>query len=182
MEDTRMNSDIFAAMQLEKPYKTYIKTVLGKVCVTVLNPFDETPEVKFLKGNPKKSNEIKGCIVHVWNEKGDAFFRAMNERHFDKKFLAEYKMPTTTKAVVAEVKPKVEEKPYTEWSDDELFIKVLSLRYAAFTPILKSITETATLFRLVEIANANDISVKYIRDIKARIADVQAGEFGGEEA
>jgi hypothetical protein len=173
----QLTSDIFAAMQTGAPYKSYIKTVLGKVYVMVLNPFDETPEGVFLKGNPKKEKERKGCIVHVWDAKGDAFFKNINERQFIMKHITEYTPPVTA----PKVEPVAVEKPMEEWTDEELLLGVLNLKYAAFTPIVNKITNPVNLFRLIELAQTNEKSPKYIRDLKAKLAEVQANEFSEEE-
>lgn len=176
MEENRLDSSIYAAMQTGQPYKSYIKTVLGKVYVMVLNPFDDTPEGVFLKGNPKGRGK-EGCIVPIWSDKGDAFFKNINKRHFDAKRLAEY----TATVLPPKVEPVPVEKPIEEWTDEELLLGILNQKYIPFSSLINKITNPVVLFRLIELAKINEKSVKYIRDLKSKLAEVQAAEFNEEE-
>jgi hypothetical protein len=63
------NKDIYSAMQQEKPYKSYIKTVISRVYVNILDPFDESPSGVLLFGDHRRGEE--SGIVDAWNEKQD---------------------------------------------------------------------------------------------------------------
>ena len=65
MDSSRdMSADVFSAMQTDKPHAVYKKTILGKVFVTVLNPFDESPEGILLQGNPRWLYQIITNLVN----------------------------------------------------------------------------------------------------------------------
>lgn len=163
------SSKIFAAMQNKSPYKSYIKTILGKVHVTILDPYNET-EVFYslLYGNPRGTDKER-CIVDVWSEKQDVFFQRMNERHFQKGRI----IPYTREAEKTPVKEPV------QFSDDEL-LKKLSERFFAIKQFVESIDEPVVLFRLIDIAKENEKSEKIVTLVEARLAEVQQAEYSSD--
>lgn len=162
--------DKFAAMQTNAPLKSYIKTILGKVHVTILNPYNEQEaEYTLLYGNPRGKDKAR-CIVDVWSEKQDVFFKRMNERHFAKGLLVEYKQEK-------QPEPVVEEKQYT---DEELAAIVVG-KYLSTAKLLNTINDPATLIRMIAIAKEKERSEKLISLIEARLVTIQQEEFGIEE-
>ena len=61
-----MTMEVVSAMAAEKPYKTYKKTILGKVAVKVFNPLTQKPEEVIIQGNPAKNES--SCYIDVWSE------------------------------------------------------------------------------------------------------------------
>jgi len=92
MSDLQLGPSVFSAMQTGQPYKSYIKTVLGKVYITVLDPFSKTPVGILLEGNQKNDKDREKCIVNVWSEMEDAFLRRTNAMQFRVGNLKEYKL------------------------------------------------------------------------------------------
>lgn len=153
-----LDTKTFSMMQTERPFTSYKKTTLGKVFVTVLNPFTQMPEGLMLEGNFGTESEI----VDTWSEKEDIFFRRMNMAHLKSGAVIKF---------VREEKP--EEKRIEQYSDAELK-ELLSLRYLAFSNVLSEVNTEVVLQRLLAIAKQADKSIKYISAIESRLSDVQA--------
>ena len=157
--------DIFSAMQTGKPYKSYIKTILGQVYVVKLDSFSEQPAGILLKGNPNHREEE--CIVDTWSEKEDVFFRRMNARLFKIGSIIVYDRP--------EVVTLSEEDSINSATDDEL-TKIMNSKYLSFSSSVNKITSEGTLFRLLNLARENEKSEKYIKFIELRLSMVQNPE------
>jgi len=160
-----METSVFSAMQTDKPYKTYKKTILGKVYVTVLNPFSEKPEGLILQGNQKKNEE--GSLVDVWNQKEDVFFKRMNKKHLESGVVVEYTRPGNV--------PISEEEKYNTLSDEEMD-KLLDGKFLAISAAYNKMTSEAAVYRLLELAREKDLSEKIISHIESRLAEIQGVE------
>lgn len=160
-----IRSDVFAAMNDGgQPFKVYAKTILGKVLVRYWDNFTGTPAEALLTGDPRKHDE--GCLVQVWDEKGDAYFKRMNKRHFEDGTLISYT-----------VKPVVEaEKPIEQYSDEELK-EIVNSKFMALTNKLNKITSIAVLFRMRALAEEENKSAKITGAIESRISEIQSGEY-----
>lgn len=166
-----MNSDtvlakneVYSAMEQDRPFACYIKTILGKVAVTVWDNILEKPVEVILVGNPRNKDE--GCIVKVWNNKEDSFFKRMNVNHFKKGFIIPYAMPEVT-----EVQTTIEQ------ATDEELAKIINSKYLALVNKLNTIESVAVLFRMKNLAEEMEKSEKITKAIQARISDVQAKEY-----
>jgi len=155
---TTQSMDIYALMQTGKPYKTFKKTILGKVYVTVLNTFSDQPEGKILQGRANTPDSL----VDVWSEKEYLFFRRMNKRHLELGTLIEYERPE----VVEEAK-KIEQA-----SDDELKA-VIKQRFMALKNVVEKTESIPFLYRLLELARELEASEKIIAKIETRISELQ---------
>lgn len=166
-----MNSDVvlaknevFASADMEKPYASYIKTILGKVAVTVWDTTLEKPVDVILMGNPKKKDE--DCIVKVWSAKEDSFFKRMNIRHFKKGLIIPYTAPVDV----------VPEQIIEQASDEELS-KIVSMKWMALVAQLNKIQSVPVLFRMKNLAEEMDKSSKITDAIVKRISEIQAAEY-----
>jgi len=157
------NSDIYSLMQTKTPYKSYIKAILGKVYITVLDPFSNKPEGKILSGNPR--NHDSDCIVEIWSEKEDVFFKRMNKRHFEMGNLVEYRRPD-----------RPEEKNPNEISDDEI-IELLGSKFLSLQSRVNKMTSPAPVFRVLTLAQELEKSEKIIKFIEGKLASIQALEY-----
>lgn len=166
-----VSSEIYSAMQTETPYKSYKKVILGKVYVTVWNEFEDKPEGLIVKGNPR-GKEQESCIIDIWSEKGDMFFRRANKRLLEHGEIIEFKRKISA--------PIIEESPYAQAKDEEL-VELLSKRYLQLASILNKIEDVAPLYRLKALAEELDKSEKTVELIKSRLAEVQEEEFTAKE-
>lgn len=146
-----------------KIYKSYIKTILGKVYVTVWNSFENRPEGLILYGDPR--NHEDECIVDVLSEDEDYFFRNKNKRHLQTGDIITYTRSTEEK-----------ERTPEEYSDDELK-DVISKPFFSIQKLLNDTESVALLFRVKNLAQELDKSDKVMKAIEARIAEVQKKEF-----
>jgi hypothetical protein len=156
------NNDVYSAMVGGKPYKTYKKTILGKVYVTALNMLTgtPTPEGVILEGDPRKNEHTS--MYDTFSEQEDFFFRKMNKRHFDAGILIEYSR--------AEEKPR--ERTIEEFSDDELKA-LISKPFLAVQATLNKTKSVATLFRIQTLASELEKSEKVMKAIESRLSEVQ---------
>jgi hypothetical protein len=158
LERTRL----YSAMNQGKSYRSYKKTILGKVYVTVLDAFSDSPIGVLLVGDPRKNDE--GCIIDTWSEKEDVFFRKMNSLHLSSGTILPY---------TRSEKPK--EKGIEEATDAEL-VELLNSKFFTLQNKLNSINTVPVLFRLLEKAQEIEKSDKIVRAIEARISEVQTNE------
>ncbi len=158
------NNELFSAMIGNKPFKTYKKTILGRVYVTVLNMLTGTPvpEGVILTGDPRK-NEA-GTMFDVFSEQEDYFFKKMNKVHFDEGRLVEYKRTDAPK-----------EKTIEEYSDEELRA-IIAKPFKALEATLNSTSSVALLYRILTLAEEMEKSEKVMNHIKSRLSEVQEGE------
>jgi len=146
-----------------KPLKSYIKTILGKVYITVWNSFEGIAEGHLLSGDPRHADE--GCIVDIWTEEEDYYFRNKNKRHLQTGTIISYSRKESVAARTLE-----------EFSDEELRLEI-NKKFLAFQNILNSTSSIAVLFRIKNLAGEMEKSEKIVKAIEARIAEVQAEEF-----
>jgi hypothetical protein len=153
------NTELYSAMQEGKPIKSYIKTILGKVHLTVLDPFTDQPMGVLLEGDPRKYE--RKTILDIWSTKQDVFVHNMNASLFDNGVLIEYKKPTAAP-----------ERTIDDYNDTEL-LEVLGQRFLGLQAKLNKVTNIQTLYKMLSIAEANEKSEKILAAIEARISELQ---------
>lgn len=163
-------TEIYSAMQTEKPIASFKKAVLGRVRVFVLDPFSDKAEEVILTGDPFKNEE--GCFIHVWSEKQKMFFENTNRVHFKNGNIIPY---------VAKDKKKTQEEKHNAMSDEEIK-EVLSQPYFTLQNLLNKLTSTAPAFRFLYLARELEKSEKIIQSIEARIAELQEAELTKQNA
>jgi hypothetical protein len=161
-----LDSSTFSLMQTGEPYKSYIKTILAKVYVTVLNPFSNEPEGRILSGNPRAKDE--NSIIDTWNEKEDVFFKRMNKRHLESGTVIVYRrLPE-----VVEVSPN-------EVTDEEI-TTLLNSKFLALQNKVNKMTSVAPVFRVLTIAKELEKSEKIIKFLEGKISELQLKEYSQE--
>lgn len=159
-------NDIFAAsVSGGRPYKAYIKTILGKVIVKYWDNFTNTPSEIILQGDPKRHDET--CIIKIWNEREDAYFKSTNKYHFKQGNIRPYEIPEDAEVV---------ETPIEQASDDELKL-VINSKFFSLQNKLNNINSVAVLFRMKSLAEEMEKSEKITKAIEARISEIQTSEF-----
>lgn len=160
---TLARNELFAGMDNDKPHASYIKTILGKVAVTVWDNFLDKPVDVVLHGDPRRKDV--DCIVNVWSEKENAFFKRANLKHFKKGTLKSYAQPV-----------EAQEKPGIEQAEDEELAELLKLKFIAFQHKINDIDSIPVLFRILNLAEEKD-KLKYASHIEKRISELQVTEF-----
>lgn len=156
--------DIYAAMQDGEPLKRYVKSIVGKVHIVILNPFSEEPEGVILAGNPGHQDDLPKMTVELWTSKQVVFFEKMNKKHLDAGRLV-----IMDKAAVLPPSPNV----LTEEEMDT----ILGSKFLVLKNRLPKFTDTAPVFRLLNRARELDVSEKYIKHIEERLTELQLGEY-----
>ena len=105
--------DMYAIMDSGVPYKSYIKTILGKVHVVAWDQFNNVSVGLLLSGDPRQKDE--NSIIDIWSKKEDVFFRRMNSKHLNQGVLIPYTR-----------KQEVTKEPKFEQSSDEELIELLN--------------------------------------------------------
>lgn len=155
--------NIVGAMHGAAPTASYIKTILGKVYITLWDSFENQPVGMILEGDPRKKDE--SSIVDVWSSDEDFYFRSKNKRNLE------------TGHIISFVrKEEVRERSIEEYSDEEL-TTIINSKFFTLQSILNSTSTVAVLFRIKNLAQELDKSEKLIRAIEARISELQAEEF-----
>lgn len=169
-EDTNLDPKHYELMSDAKPYKCYIKRILGQLWITILDPYDESKITGLiLKGNPKAANHDT-CIVKLWTPKQDKFFKELNKRHFDAGRLLEIPVDDVVKS------EQVVERPYTDYNDDEL-LELLSLRYSKLVEVVNKIDQQAVLGALISLAEEHDKSKRTITLLQSKLAQLQEKDY-----
>jgi hypothetical protein len=155
---------VFSAMQGdEKPYSSYIKTVISRVYVSILDPFDESASGVILYGDPKKGAE--SSIVDAWTEKQDRYIKKMNKPVFDDGLLIKYERP-------AEL---IVERQIEEFSDKEL-LEIVNSHWFSLVKVVGEITSLPVLFRMLELAREAEKSEKVTGLLESKISEIQLNE------
>ena len=148
------------------PIKSYKKTTLGKVGVTVWNSFENRAEGLILEGNPDNNDD--GCIIDVWTPDEDYYFKSKNKRHLQTGDVIEFKR--SSEEPVKEVQ---------QYNDDELLelLEDKFKKFFALQTLLNSTNSIPLLFRIKKVAQDKEKSDKVIKAIEGRISELQALEF-----
>jgi hypothetical protein len=162
--NTLAKNEVLSSLEHEEAYSSYIKTILGKVLVTVWDADLEKPAEVLLEGNPR--NKDDGSIVKLWTAKEDSFFKRMNRKHFAAGRLIPYKMESVA-----------DEKKTVEQASDEELAKIVNLKYMALVAELNKITSVPVLFRMKGIAEDLEKSEKITSVIEKRISELQSAEY-----
>jgi len=157
-----LTHEVYSAMQVGKPFCTYIKTILGKVAVTVLNPFSGVPEGVILEGNPNDLDAFETITVQVWSLQEDEFFKRTNASHFK----------SGNVRVLKEVEVPVKERSVNDITDEEI-VTVLNKPFLALKNKLNAFTSVAPVYRVLKRAEDMEKSEKILNSIRARLAELE---------
>lgn len=161
--DTQDRNIASGALHGGVPMKSYIKTILGKVFVTIWDPFEKKPVGLILQGDPRRGDEAS--IVDIWSQEEDYFFRKSNAKHLEQGNVIVYQRATEQK-----------ERTVEEYSDEELKT-IINSKFFTLQNVLNNTESIAVLFRIKNLAQELEKSDKLIKAIDARISEVQAQEF-----
>lgn len=160
------NPNLWNAMQENKPFKVYRKTILGKVYVTVRDPFTNQPVGILLTGDPQNSDN---AYVYVYDVREDEFFKRMNAQHFREGNIIAVNLKEDTK----------EEVETLEQASDEKVKELVSGKVPVLRAALQKTNSEALVMRMLNFAKELDRSEKTIQIIEARLSEIQG--FVSEE-
>lgn len=159
---------IYSLMQTGKPYKSYIKTILGKLYVNIWDSFTNKPIGVIIQGDPKNPDN-ESCIIDVWNEQEDVYLKRANKRHFETGYLVEYKRKEVEK-----------EKSPNELTDEELDT-LLNSKFLSLQNAVNKMTSVSPVFRLLQMAREQEKSEKIIKFLEGKLSSLQLEEYQIEE-
>lgn len=165
---SNISSEVFSLMQTGTPYKSYKKTILSKIYVNVLNSFSGQPEGRIVSGNPR--TELENCIIDMWSEMEDVYFKRTNKKHFETGNLIEYKRKEQSEKV----------KTIKDYSDEELTV-LLNSRFLTLQSVISKVDSVAPLFRLLTLAKEMEKSEKIIKFLEGKLSELQLAEFKQSE-
>ncbi len=158
--------EVFSAMAEGKPIVTYVKTIVGKVHLTVLDPYSGKPVPVTLQGSPAANNPK--AVVQVWSTKDNQFFQQMNREHLAAGILK----PLTPVEEVAREQEPVSPNTIT----DEEITEILNKPFLALKNKLNSFTAPAPVYRFERMAEEMEKSEKILEAIRARASELELGE------
>ena len=165
MTEQEVSADVFSKMQIGDPIAVYKKMTLGKVEVSVLNPFSGKPENILLYGDPNKNNPK--CFIEVWSQKEEVYFDRQNSALFKGGYLEKLKEP------VRPARRDIKEKDYSEISR-EYIEELVTAPFMKFKKELNEIDAEAVLYRVKDVAEELERPEKTMNHIRARIVEVQS--------
>jgi len=158
----------YSLVEEGKPFKSYIKTILGSIWIRVLNPFTQEIENILLQGNPKDKDK-ENCIVDVWSSKEDHFFVKVNKIHLDNGFIIEYNREKQ--------KEKVSEIKNINTISEEELEEIVNSKFFSLQSSLEKMDSIAIVFRMMEKAKELEKSEKIVNVIEARLTELQKKEY-----
>lgn len=126
--------------------------------------FQNQPDGSLLTGDPRNNEE--GCIVDIWNDQEDVYFKRMNASLLSKGLILPYQRKEETEHVKT-----------VEESTDEELLELVNSKFFTFQSKLNSINTIPVLFRILEVARQAEKSEKIIKLVEARLAEVQGNEY-----
>lgn len=154
--------DTFSAMQTDTPLAIYRKVIVGKVSITVLNPFEGKPEGLLLYGDGDES------YVKLWDAKQLMFFEQVNKDHIK-----------AGRIIKVESVPVPAPSPNTV-SDEEI-VEFLNGKFFSLKAKVESFTDTAPVLRFLNKAKELEKSDKIIGYLKSQISAIELAKYEKQE-
>jgi len=155
-------NEIVERMVKGLPYKSYKKVIVGKLYINRIDPISQAKEGAIISGLPDKD---ESCIIDVWSELEDLYFRKANKFHFNNGYLIEYKRESFE-----------EQKSPNEKTEEEIE-ELLNSKFFVIQNEINKITSEATLLRIIAMGKKLEKSEKIISAIELRLAEVQKEAF-----
>jgi len=143
-----------------QPVAKYVKTIVGKVCVKVIDQFTGSPTELILAGEPGKV-PIEDIVLTFWTDFEHEFFRRANK-------------PLLDRGDIAPFTEEIEEKiSVNEISDAELE-EALKKKFFAVKALLDKFTSPVPVERMLRLAKEMNVSVGVVGRIEERLSELQA--------
>ena len=167
-DKSAISHDVYSKMQVGEPVAVFKKTILGKVQVSVINPFNDEPEYVTMYGDPKKNHPE--CFVEVWSQMEQVYFERQNSPLFKRGYVVKLDTP---------VKPKRKD---TEKATDYSKLKEADIKELVTAPFMKfkkelnAVDAIGVLYRILAIAEEIERPPKTMEHIQQRITELQQKE------
>jgi len=145
-----------------KPVAQYIKAIVGRVGLSIIDPFTKMPTDIILSGTPGEVDD-EDIVIVLWTEMENEYFRRVNKVLLQKGIIAPY-----TKELVEEISVNEVE--------EDVLREALSKPYFATKALLDKFTSPVPVMRMLRIAEEMNKSVGTISAIKERLSELQRQE------
>lgn len=164
MQDTQFKlfADMTKAMELGEPRARYIKAILGRISVHVIDVITSKPSVQMIIGDPNETPVPDSCIVTLWTPVEVAFFQRMNSVHLAQGNLVPY---------IVDSDVEITESPNSP--TDEMIKEALGKRFFAIKNMVDKFTTIAPAMRALTIAREMNVTVGKVSYIEKRISQLQ---------
>jgi len=161
------NVDKYTAMQTGRPTSVYKKTILGKIFIQALDPFnDAVIEGKIMKGVPNSNDE--GCFIALWSTKEDLYFKRANKYHFKVGNLVPVNIDKYIELANLEIEEIISD------NLEEEIDRIVNSPFFTLASELNKTDNEVRVYRLLAKAIELGKSDKIISAIKARLAELQS--------
>lgn len=162
MEQSQKYYEVYRkARERGEPVARYIKPIVGKVCVSIIEPFEGTPTDVILTGDPAdKKVDPEDIIVTCWTDFENEWFRKANKLQLDRGHIAPY---------TEEIKEQIS---VNEISDEEIK-ELLEKPYFAWKNRLDTFTSAMPVKRFLKIATEMNRPIGTIETIKDKLSELQ---------
>lgn len=152
----------FSAMQEGRPFKKYRKVILGKVFLTLLNPFSGKPEGVVVAGNPNDPADLDKITIDIWSVKEHEYFKRLNRNQMVAGNIVE----------VPSNEPKPVIKSPNTISNEEIG-DLLNKPFLALRNKLAQFTAVGPVYRVLTEAERLEKSEKILNAIRARMSELE---------
>lgn len=165
-DNNLISPEVFAKMQTGNPVAVYKKTILGKVEVSVLDPFSKgAPRNIMLYGDPNKNHQ--NCFVEVWSQMEEVYFERQNSNFFKSGTIIKLKDNKKPKRIKQD-----EEKSYENITDSDIE-ELVTAPFMKFKNELDKIDSEAVVYRILSKAEEMERPEKTMQRIRQRLAEIQ---------
>ncbi len=158
LRDEEVRKDVFEAMQNNRPFATYKKTILGRVMLKTLEPIRLIQEDIILSGDPEKNDEK--CFYKAWSQSEEKYLRRNNAWHFEKGTIIPYTKDEEQRDLVNQI------------SDEEIE-SILRQPHFALKNAIDKFTSTVPVMRFLLAAERLNRPMRTIEYIKERLSRME---------
>lgn len=164
MQDAQFKlfADITKAMELGEPQARYIKAILGRISVHVIDTITSKPSIQMMIGDPSETPVPDSCIITLWTPIEVAFFQRMNPVHLAQGNLVPY---------IVDSDAEITESPNSP--TDEMIREAVSKRFFAIKNMVDKFTTIAPAMRALAIAREMNATIGKVSYIEKRISQLQ---------
>lgn len=152
------------SLMMNEPHKRFIKAVISRVSVKILDPVSLQPSEVILMGDPK--DEPEDSILDLWTPVEVVYFERNNKQILKEGLIVEYNKSIKTE-------------PSVNLLSDEEIDTILNDRFFTLKNTLDKLTSPAPVHRILMRAEQLDKPTKTVKAIQARLSELQAGEYEG---
>lgn len=158
--------EVLEKMQSDEPLAVYIKTIIGKLGVIIVNPTTMRQEERILKGDPRsKKSDIEDLVVKLWTKGTHTYFKNANKRLLEEGKLVPY-----------DYKSGKQEVNLSNAIKDSEIEEILSQPFFTLKNRLEEVTSSVTVERFLRIAEELNRPIGTVNHIREKLHELQKAE------